>query len=88
MVELPPHLHLLAAEGMWSDGLFAELPPPTPEEVEAVLARALRQLLADFEPREVVWPQDEYEALQAKSPSSSCRSTTRRRPPDAAASRC
>jgi hypothetical protein len=48
--------HLLAAEGRWSDGLFVELPPPTPEEAEAVLARALRQLLADFESREVVEP--------------------------------
>jgi hypothetical protein len=55
------------AEGVWHDGLFMELPPPSAEEVEAVLERALAQLLPDFESRGVAWPEDEYEALQAKS---------------------
>ena len=64
---LSPHVHLLAAEGVWNDGVFRELPPPAPEEVEVILKRALTQLLPDFESRQVVWPEDEYEALQAKS---------------------
>jgi hypothetical protein len=64
---LAPHLHLLAAEGVWNDGVFMELPPPSPEEVEGVLERCLAQLLPDFESREARWPDDEYEALQAKS---------------------
>jgi len=64
---LAPHVHLLGAEGVWCDGVFMELPPPSPEEVEAVLKRALTQLLPDFESRQVTWPEDEYEALQAKS---------------------
>ena len=64
---LAPHVHLLAAEGVWNDGLFMELPPPGPEEVEAVLERTLAQLLPDFESRGLAWPEDEYEALQARS---------------------
>ena len=64
---LSPHVHLLGAEGVWNDGVFVELPPPSPEEVETVLERALAQLLPDFESRGVAWPEDEYEALQAKS---------------------
>jgi hypothetical protein len=32
-----------------------------------VLERCLAQLLPDFESRQVTWPEDEYEALQAKS---------------------
>jgi hypothetical protein len=32
-----------------------------------VLARALSQLLPDFESREVTWPEDDYQALQAKA---------------------
>ena len=56
-----------AAEGVWNDGLFMELPPPGPEEVEAVLERTLAQLLPDFESRGLAWPEDEYQALQARS---------------------
>lgn len=66
-LQLQPHLHGLVAEGVWNDGVFMELPPPSPEEVEAVLERALAQLLPAFESRGVAWPEDEYEALQAKS---------------------
>lgn len=66
-LQVQPHVHGLVAEGVWSDGIFVELPPPSPEEVEAVLERCLAQLLPDFESRGVVWPEDEYEALQAKS---------------------
>jgi hypothetical protein len=65
--QLQPHVHGLVAEGVWNDGVFMELPPPSPEEVEGVLERALAQLLPDFESRGVAWPEDEYEALQAKS---------------------
>ena len=64
-LQLQPHL--LGAECVWCDGVFMELPAPTPEDVEAVLERTLAQLLPDFESRQVVWPEDEHEALQAKS---------------------
>ena len=64
---LAPHVHLLAAQGVWNDGVFMELPPPSPEEVEGVLKRMLERLLPDFESRQVRWPEDEYEALQARS---------------------
>lgn len=40
-LQLQPHVHLLCAEGVWSDGVFMALPPPAPEEVERVLERAL-----------------------------------------------
>jgi hypothetical protein len=66
-LQLQPHLHGLVAEGVWNDGIFVELSPPSPEEVEGVLERCLAQLLPDFESRGVAWPEDEYEALQAKS---------------------
>jgi hypothetical protein len=56
-LQLQPHLHGLVAEGVWNDGVFMELPPPSPEEVEAVLERALAQLLPDFESRGVAWPE-------------------------------
>jgi hypothetical protein len=39
---------------------------PTTEDVEAVLARAVRQLAPLFESREAPWPEDEFEALQVK----------------------
>src|SRR4051812_41105236 len=63
---LQPHVHTLVAEGVWNDGVFMELPPRSPEEVEAVVERCLTQLLPDFESRNAAWPEDEYEALQAK----------------------
>ena len=46
-LQLQPHAHGLVAEGLWSDGVFMELPAPSPEEVEAVPERALAQLLPD-----------------------------------------
>jgi hypothetical protein len=64
---LSPHVHLLGAEGVWNDGVFLELPAPSPEEVEGVLERCLAQLLPDFEARGAAWPEDEYQALQAKA---------------------
>jgi hypothetical protein len=66
-LQLSPHLHLLAAEGVWHEGVFRELPPPSAEEVEGVLKRMLGQLLPAFESRELAWPEDEYEALRAKA---------------------
>ncbi len=65
-LQLTPHLHVLVPEGVWSDGVFVELPPPTTEGVEAVLARTVRQLAPLFESREAPWPEDEFEALQAR----------------------
>jgi ribosomal protein S27E len=65
-LQLTPHLHLLVPEGVWSEGVFVELPPPTTEDVEAVLARAVRQLLPLFESKEAPWPEDDFEALQAR----------------------
>lgn len=47
------------AEGVWNNGVFMELPPPSPVEVEAVLERALAQLLPDFESRGLAWPEDQ-----------------------------
>ncbi len=66
-LQLQPHVHGRVAEGVWNDGVFMELPPPSPEEVEGVLERAVAQLLPDFVSRGVAWPEDEYEALHAKS---------------------
>ena len=61
---LQPHLHLLLPEGVWSGGTFLELPRPTQEAVEAVLARMLAQAKRTFEAMEAPWPQDAFEALQ------------------------
>jgi hypothetical protein len=66
-VTLAPHVHLLAADGVWNDGVFMELPPPSPDEIEGVLKRMLERLAPEFESRQVRWPEDEYEALQARS---------------------
>ncbi len=65
-LQLTPHLHVLVPEGVWSNGVFVELPPPTTEDAEAVLARTVRQLAPLFESREAPWPEDEFEALQAR----------------------
>ena len=46
---LQPHLHLLVPEGVWSGGVFLELPRPTQEKLEAVLARMLAQAKRTFE---------------------------------------
>jgi hypothetical protein len=65
-LQLTPHLHVLVPEGVWSDGAFVALPPPSTEEVESVLARTVRQLMPLFESKEVPWPEDDFEALQAR----------------------
>jgi hypothetical protein len=61
---LQPHLHLLVPEGVWCGGVFLELPRPTPEELEAVLARMLAQAKRTFEALDAAWPEDGFEALQ------------------------
>jgi hypothetical protein len=59
---------VLVAEGVFGPDGFVELPPPTPEEVEAVLSRMLRRLLPFFEKvEEVPWPEDGHQALQHDS---------------------
>ena len=63
---LQPHLHLLVPQGVMAGGQWVELPPPTQADVEAVLARMLRQLLPTLESMEVDWPEDGLEALQAQ----------------------
>jgi hypothetical protein len=61
---LQPHLHLLVPEGIWSGGVFLELPRPTPEQLEGVLARMLSQAKRTFEALDALWPEDAFEALQ------------------------
>jgi hypothetical protein len=61
---LQPHLHLLVPEGVWSGGAFLELPRPTQEELEAVLARMLAQAKRTFATLDAPWPEDAFEALQ------------------------
>ena len=61
---LQPHMHLLVPEGVWSGGAFVELPRPTQEAVEAVLARMLAQAKRTFAALEQPWPNDAFEALQ------------------------
>ena len=61
---LQPHLHLLVPEGVWSGGVFRELPRPTQEELEAVLARTLAQAKRTFEALDAPWPEDAFETLQ------------------------
>lgn len=64
---LQPHWHLLVPEGVWSEGVFAALPPPSQEDVEAVLKRALKHLKRAFEKAELHWPEDAFEKLQAEA---------------------
>jgi hypothetical protein len=70
-LQLTPHLHALVPEGVWSDGDglsagFVELAPPSTDDVEGILARMVRQLMPLFESREAAWPEDDFEALQAR----------------------
>ncbi|MFN0064080.1 MAG: transposase, partial [Myxococcaceae bacterium] len=66
-LQLTPHLHVLVPEGGWdADGCFHPLPPPTAEDVEAVLSRVLRRLTKSLSHREETWPEDGLEALWAE----------------------
>ena len=66
-LQLTPHLHVLVPEGGWDpEANFIPLPPPSAEDVEAVLWRVRRQLAKDFADRVVDWPEDGLEALWAE----------------------
>lgn len=48
-LQLTPHLHLLAAEGQWTDtGELVAMPPPSDEDVARVLHRTLQQARRDW----------------------------------------
>jgi hypothetical protein len=53
-------------EGVWSNGALVVLPPPGQEEVEAVLARVVKQVSRAFEAEDSCWPEDGFEKLQAE----------------------
>jgi hypothetical protein len=58
-------LHVLVPEVVWDEaGQPLELPPPDEGAVEAVLARAVRQLVRRWPSEEVPWEEDEYRQLQ------------------------
>jgi Putative transposase len=65
-LQLTPHLHVLVPEGVFGDEGFVALPPPSQEDVEAVLVRAVTRLLPLFEDRQPPWPEDDFEVLQAQ----------------------
>lgn len=66
-LQLTPHLHLLVPEALWTpSGEAVPLPPPSTENVAAVLTRVLRRLRLDLE-EDDVWPDDEYESLQVRA---------------------
>ncbi|MCC6333520.1 MAG: transposase [Myxococcales bacterium] len=48
-----------------ADGEGVPLPPPSDDEVTAVLHRVLRQAQQAWADLDEAWPDDEYEALQA-----------------------
>lgn len=61
---LQPHLHLLVPEAVFSCGEWVPLPPPSPEDVEAVLRRTVRRSAPAFEDVDDAWPEDGWEVLQ------------------------
>ncbi|MFO0476238.1 MAG: transposase, partial [Alphaproteobacteria bacterium] len=64
-LQLTPHLHALVAEAQWaSGGEVVHLPPPSDDDVAAILARVLRQAKQDFAEADAAWPEDEYETGQ------------------------
>jgi hypothetical protein len=66
-LQLTPHLHVLVPEGIWDgEANLVPLPPPSAEDVEAVLRRLVRQLGKDFADRSVEFPDDGLEALWAE----------------------
>ena len=67
-LQLTPHHHVLFPEGLWDEASgFVALPPPSAEDVEAVLRRVLRQLAKDLEEVESPWPEDDFEGLVAQA---------------------
>jgi hypothetical protein len=65
-LQLTPHLHVLVPEGVFGGEGFVALPPPSDEEVAAVLARTVERLVPLFEDRQPPWPEDDFEELQAR----------------------
>ncbi len=61
-----PHWHLLVPEGAWEGEAFVALPPPSTEEVEAVLERAVTRLGRLFADRQPDFPEDGLDGLQAE----------------------
>jgi hypothetical protein len=60
-LQLTPHLHVLVPEAQWDavTGEVTELPPPTDEDVEAVVQRVVRQVRPAFEAVEEASPWDD-----------------------------
>ena len=50
-----------------SGGDVVHLPPPSDDDVAAILARVLRQAKKDFTDLHAAWPEDEYEEGQRES---------------------
>jgi hypothetical protein len=67
--EVRDGLHALLPEAQWeADGTVVEVPPPSDDEVSAVLARVLGPARRDFSDVDAVWPEDEDEAGERQCP--------------------
>ena len=67
-LQLTPHLHLVVAEAQWEeDGTVVPVAAPSDEDVARILARVLSQTKKDWATLEEAWPEDDFEALQARA---------------------
>ena len=67
-LQLTPHLHLVVAEAQWEeDGTVVPVAAPSDEDVARILARVLSQTKKDWASLEEAWPEDDFEALQARA---------------------
>jgi hypothetical protein len=67
-LQLTPHRHLVVAEAQWGeDGTVAPVAAPSDEDVARILARVLSQAKKDWAWLENVWPEDDFEELQARA---------------------